>query len=364
VWILDSGGAKLVDDPSLDPGASASPEVRRSCAALLLDVVRSAQGSAAQPWPMGAHQFIERLQADPPPSPLVMAEELEALAGQPAVVTRRWRVRHLAALVALPLLVAGYGLFGHVVALHWPTAPHFNAIAFLLWNLQSAAEDDRSVPRQTRQGIGVMSARQQTLEAIEVTLASRYRHVLTDPRLLTEDYMFLGLRYREQIDRVLRRKPSGAEIQRASENADLQSMLSFSSKLKSGGKPLEEVTLSIGLFVGDFVGGLIVVAIVALLGAVTWRGGLIRLLGLEIVTADGSRASRLRMFARTALAWAPMLAVATVPALGWYGVAPPFTMTMEILVALLVQFAGAVVAVLYPHRGIQDRLAGTWLAPR
>jgi hypothetical protein len=34
------------------------------------------------------------------------------------------------------------------------------------------------------------------------------------------------------------------------------------------------------------------------------------------------------------------------------------------LMALLVQCVGAVVAILHPERGIQDRLAGTWIVPR
>ena len=33
-------------------------------------------------------------------------------------------------------------------------------------------------------------------------------------------------------------------------------------------------------------------------------------------------------------------------------------------VALVVQCAGAIVAIAQPARGLQDRLAGTWIVPR
>ena len=101
---------------------------------------------------------------------------------------------------------------------------------------------------------------------------------------------------------------------------------------------------------------LLYVAYCALVNALVFRGGMIRLLGLEFVTADGRRASRLRVLSRTAAAWAPVLivaAAATSSGASWFSYP-----------CLLLLLAGAVIAILSPERGIQDRLAGTWIVPR
>jgi hypothetical protein len=121
---------------------------------------------------------------------------------------------------------------------------------------------------------------------------------------------------------------------------------------------------------------LVHVALFSLLTALAFRGGLIHLYGLRIVTADGRVASRPRVFARTAVAWAPIvvLVILAIPevdfsvtssSVGFGG--PSFTPTTIVIasgLALLLLLAGAIVAVLHPERGIQDRLAGTWIVPR
>ena len=94
------------------------------------------------------------------------------------------------------------------------------------------------------------------------------------------------------------------------------------------------------------------------------RGVILRFLGFEVVTADGRRAPRWRVLARAAIAWSPLL----LPVLVWpvrdgLGAPLPDTMTM-FAVALVPLCAGAIVAIAQPSRGLQDRLAGTWIVPR
>jgi hypothetical protein len=79
VWILDSGGAKLVDDPTADRAARAGRGPEASCAALLFDVARTARGSSVDPWPLGAQRFLDGLRAEPPPGPSSIVRELESL---------------------------------------------------------------------------------------------------------------------------------------------------------------------------------------------------------------------------------------------------------------------------------------------
>ena len=167
--------------------------------------------------------------------------------------------------------------------------------------------------------------------------------------------------------------------------------------------------LPIAIGAGAFVMALFCVAAAALVGALLFRGSGMRLLGLEVVTADGRPASRLRILARTALTWAPVLLVLLITisaiAIGEIevsagirpqadlsrGAEPRITVSSGAFelgqglgyslgsvaratrtgfllwltpTLLLVMLAGAVVAIVHPARGIQDRLAGTWIVPR
>jgi uncharacterized RDD family membrane protein YckC len=102
------------------------------------------------------------------------------------------------------------------------------------------------------------------------------------------------------------------------------------------------------------------VAMLAVIANLAFRRGLIRMMGLELVTANGRPASRLRVLARTAITWSPVLFV-------------PFVMRFVARIPpdldgkpwwMLGMVAGAVVVAIWPARGVQDRIAGTWVVPR
>src|SRR5262249_21490167 len=143
------------------------------------------------------------------------------------------------------------------------------------------------------------------------------------------------------------------------------------------------------------IGGLTLVALLSLITALLFRRGLImRALGVEIVSVDGAPASRGRTFWRALIAWSPV----------WLGpillslVIPALDVTMQepktpadqptlseeqhvdadvafleshtkVLLATIVGTCGTVWLALVvwslslPGRGIQDRLARTWLVP-
>ena len=84
------------------------------------------------------------------------------------------------------------------------------------------------------------------------------------------------------------------------------------------------------------------------------------MMGLEFVTADGRPASRLRVLARTAITWSPVLLVPFV--MPFVARIPPgLTGTPWWMLGML---TGAVVIAMTPPRGVQDRIAGTWVVPR
>jgi len=112
-------------------------------------------------------------------------------------------------------------------------------------------------------------------------------------------------------------------------------------------------------------GALLFVAVLGLIGALAARGGFtLRAFGARLVTADGRDASRLRALVRAAVAWSPLvLWIVTVkfaPAVQQTTAATAWLYTLVVALVL----GGAAWAWRHPSRGIQDRIAGTWIVPR
>jgi hypothetical protein len=102
--------------------------------------------------------------------------------------------------------------------------------------------------------------------------------------------------------------------------------------------------------------GMMFIGAFGIVWAFVLRGGLLlSACGIAVVTGDGKQASRLRAVWRGLLAWA------LVPAAVWLGIDGGFTMGVGAGVLFL---AGAAWAIAHPTRGLQDRIAGTWLVPR
>ena len=91
-----------------------------------------------------------------------------------------------------------------------------------------------------------------------------------------------------------------------------------------------------------------------------FRGGaLLYLFGIAVQTMDGSRASRLRCLLRAVVAWSPLLLPYLAIVAGHESIG---TELLWILFPLAV--LGAIYTIIRPERGIQDRIAGTYLVPR
>ena len=122
-----------------------------------------------------------------------------------------------------------------------------------------------------------------------------------------------------------------------------------------------------------FLGTFGLVACVGLSGAFVLRGGiLIRALGIAVVTRTGQEASRRRAaLARALAAWVPLIAL--VVFVIQTGVLfnrlspdrPSQLMVLSVVAPLAMLFlGGAIWTALHPERGLQDRIASTWLVPR
>ena len=102
------------------------------------------------------------------------------------------------------------------------------------------------------------------------------------------------------------------------------------------------------------------VLIPALAAALLFRGGLVqRIANVTFVRQDGARASRLRVFWRSLVAWSPVLLAALL--------CLTFGRGHQVLSQALAYGAVcglAILSVALPRRGLPDRLAGTWPVPR
>ena len=139
------------------------------------------------------------------------------------------------------------------------------------------------------------------------------------------------------------------------------------------------------------IAGLMIAGTIGLLSALAARGGIgMRLMSIAIVTWNGTLASDSRTWLRAILSWLPVLAVSAAafaghspllmltPQGGQFLVISPMGLPiffpsepsilivrLSIITVALVVFAIAgIVALIRPERGLQDRLAGTWLVPR
>ncbi len=145
--------------------------------------------------------------------------------------------------------------------------------------------------------------------------------------------------------------------------------------------------------------GLMLAGTLGLLSALAARGGIaLRLMSIAVVTRNGTLASGSRVRLRAVLSWLPVLAAAaavfaghaplltlTPQAAPFFAIAPSlppvfprnlppiffldepsilFVRVALIAAALVVLAVGAMSALIRPERGLQDRLAGTWLVPR
>ena len=343
VWILDSGRAKLLDDPTAD----ATPATGRltSAVALLIAVARLARAGGRQPWPVTASRFATQLLEAPPASLTEVATAADALVRGRAAVTRGLRILSLAALIALPVFMGGMvGGTMLMLSRQARSVPvETRVVSYVLRQLERLSDPKDLGPADR--------------DAVEIVLATRYRSVLADQTIYApERFLLLTPAHKILADRILRRDIDPATVDAAAARPTVRGMLEAGARFEM--PPIPAITLML------FYGTLMLEALLALVAALATRGVMLRLLGFEIVTADGRLASRWRGLARAAIAWSPillpLLVVFVLEGLGGHlpDMIPVFA------VALVIQCAGAIVAIAHPARGLQDRVAGTWIVPR
>ena len=358
VWITAEGRAKLLDFPApgLQPGANTEAVniAGRNSGANLLpqqflrEVARvaanngdaSGKQTIVSPIPLHARRFLEGLPALPNAEAVTAA--LKPLLRRVATVSRLRRAGVIAGSLAFPLITALGMIFGMRVYDQWQRSqPQLGELVQLL-NYRSALK----IPFIVRQA-------HPDDRTFGIYIASHFREIITNANQWNTLYALATIsgekrRFAEQ-SLVAYPNPTDDEIHAAT--VALKPLLR-PNKLPMGPQfPI----LAFGACL------LIYVAMPALLAALIFRNGLVLLaVGLAVVKRNGARASRLRIFGRSLVAWSPVLAAPVLitiltPLVGTIG-------ATALLGVLIVGFGAWSLAL--PNRGLQDRIAGTTLVPR
>ena len=341
VWVLDTGRVKLLDDPALDMPRD---DTDLSSLALLRDAVRTVRSTSAEPWPVGAERLRQSLDAGSAGSVTDVARDLEALGRRLGTVSHGRRALTLMAMSATPVIIA------IVMAL---------SVTLMRDAFSHQRVDDRIAAGAliVLRNAGPTGLSSGDRDRIETILATRYRTQLTDPTFFDpRRFLLLTPEHKAIADRILHRPPDEAPAAGPPPPA-LRDVIATASAPR-----IVPSATELALFM--IVSWYLMFSLFALVIAPIARGGaLLKMFGLELVTDDGRRASRLRVLARAAITWSPFLLLMLILLLrGGFGSHAQMMSTFAGTV--LVATAGAAVAIAQPARGIQDRLAGTWIVPR
>jgi eukaryotic-like serine/threonine-protein kinase len=346
VRVVDGGLAHLVDDPSHDTALDAHDPDEASTPGDFLSRVAAlalGRGRAAPPLPVGAGRLVRALGRSTPIDAGVAVASLEPLVRRPAATT--WRLRLLPIVVCLlPVTASGLNA-GLGVWLADPPPPSLNDVrvaAAILRTLDLADRGETPLTNELR-------------DALEVLLASRCRRFLDAPwrvRLNGRDLNLHGS-YATVRRRVLVAHPSVNPARQAQAEQTAASFIEEALR--------QPAPLSVWMIPSFQVGVLWPFAIAGLLISLVFRTGLIRMSGLEVVTASGDPAGRGRLVARSLLMWSPILVA---------DLAQRLTLGVQVvpgvvsLAAIVIMTIGAILTLRTPSRGPHDRLTGTWVVPR
>jgi hypothetical protein len=278
-----------------------------------------------------------------------------ALLRSPAIFPRSRRVMQIVACALLPLAMPFSVLVAVRVQMQLQTA---NPQAF---QLRACLQRLTALERSSELSAADIEQR----DAIEIYIAERLRHVVEDSdagSTATLSGIDSQNSRRALAQRAIARHPvrSPEQIDKADEV--VAAMLLRESRGLAG---LRRVTAQSAMAFFMWTISAAAVAVLAVIGAAVVPGGwTFRAFGAALVTEDGSLASRGRAVWRALLTWSPVAASLLLLRLG------PRVQDATIGTALLqttgvaVLLAGAAWALVHPSRGIQDRLARTWIVPR
>lgn len=397
VWIGNDGRARLLDWSAPDghkeshsrprSGAQTSDlaEAHRFLNRVAMMALEEAAGGT--PLPVRAGRWLATLREQRFSTAKEMSAALVASKRGPAAISRTKRAVHLSfcAIPTILLLVQGLTfvyLQKFVVPGQDATRPDIAEFIVCLDRL--AVLERRGEAHTNPEG-----------RALEVYVAARYRYLISDPKTWSSTAIAqrqFTLQRRAIADRVLATWPAP---QRAELLAAEGIVKPYLNRVTTGVVRRRSWSVIGRFFWLNALAGLTIASALGLASGLLGRGGFaLRLMNIATVTGPGVLASGTRAGARAVLSWLPILLCV---AATFAGPSPLLTLTPQpspsfalrvvpgaplvyvpndasigsvvmtreatIAVALTVFVVAVIAAAVRPERGVQDRLAGTWLVP-
>jgi len=366
VWVNSDSRGLLLDFPVsalTEPAVEVTPS---NWWTFLNAVAARGLGSPSVPLPEHARALLARLTIPAGPGPVdEFVKVMRSFADRPVRVTSLRRSGPPGMFAILPALMVAMGFLVPVFTAGLPVW-----YQDLTLNAQPLVDSLRSARGRT----GADSAARRTAEAIQLVLARDKHDAGLTPQLGKPTLDALPSRARAEVDSAALRFPSPDAKAVADARAWLRTHVPTRS-LPSGSAPAHSM-LVVGLRMTGYVG------ILGVLLALALRGGLLlTMFGIAVQRPDGTPASRLRCFARSVVAWAPLLILAALGEVSDVTVGPPKAMVTVSTTApqpqrrrtgpsgvedvlVLLALGGAAFAVWRPTRGIAERVAGVVLVPK
>jgi hypothetical protein len=371
IWLTSTGGAKLLDFPAPGTKGAAEPLPAVDGLAFLNQVAITAlEGRLASadeartsapsvPLPLPARDWLCRLRKSD--SFAAIRDELVRLLRQRPAISRRRRLALIAG-CAIPSLVVG---------------------AFIILGIMSVVVSQREFPDVMRLRTALINHERieaghypmqidpaTGIEPLEIYIAGRFGGLIDNSDVWMSPYalQMIPSKYRDRVARIVAKhgRPSPQQFDAA--RAALGQAIGSDGELAIAPRSPGIDAGDLGWLVPIALGGFIWAAFFSLVAALFFRGGLLmRALGIAVVTADGTEASRGRVLWRACLAWSWLPAVLTLIVLLTTGTTatPPGTTATALVAAIGLPLIIVVAwSALRPDRSLPDGLAGTWLVPR
>ncbi len=393
VWVTDDGRAKLVDwstssEPrSTRPGSNQPASEMREVQQFLSLVANASlsgnpeantSGGAtlpSVPLPLSARASLQQLSQQTFDTFEQLGPVMDSMLASNASISFRRRMVHLAACAGLPAVCWIYfvpGIFFlHRSGTQNPAGLELATVIVRIEKLDLLRESEEEQQREELETIGLADLDiADVIRTLEIYVAERFREMRLAPQSWRQPFLRGG--WEPTAERAIAAHPSPSldqldesrkVVTRYLENRHENNPLLFDLLMAAIGFPL--VLLVPALSAG-------------LLSAPVFRSGLLlRMLGFGVVLGSGIEASRVRAFMRAFIAWLPFV----LAGLGLFAsfdldqpqpvdpvdLAPYWRLPISVLafVALPAALGWLVwLAARDPQRGLQDRLAGTYLVPR
>jgi uncharacterized RDD family membrane protein YckC len=354
IWIAGDGHAKLLDFrvPGVEPEPTSISRISlKSAQEFFAGVATRALAGQAHPastvgsWPR--HQV--------PSSALATLDAL----GHGMVESWSDVVRRITSLLDRPVRVARRRRAATIVLC--VTIPTFFVVMGGALGAVALLAARRTVPPQIQDlslALEVVSAPPSVYQpihrvAVEVYIAGRFGPMVAEPRFWASP-VTVGLlsRHRPVLERIVAEHPHVSPDQLTAAEAAIRQVLERQAERNSN--PWLKLTATPFLFM--------LTALVSIVSAWLFRGGLLLwVFDIAVVTSNGALASRWRTLTRALAAWSWVIVPFWLAPTAASGSASTMS---GVISAVVIFLGGGVFAVVYPERGLQDRVAGTYLVPR